>query len=227
MGPATFVPFFAASAGAGATLVGLLFVAVSIAPERVFGQEARFEHQLIASSAFTALVNAFFISLGALIPSSSSIAAGTVVLIMGGVALVNSVTSFLNLLRRPGAETTRSARWQSIWLLIIGMALYGFEVLNAISLIRTPADVSPLYSICGLLVGVYGFGIVRAWQLLGADRRGFLSFLIPLLLRAQHNLNNVAKTTDSPTEPGEPQPATIDTRDASRNQSDDRSMGAS
>lgn len=210
MGPVTFEAFFAASAGAGATLVGLLFVAVSIAPERVFGKDARFEHQLVASSAFTALVNAFFISLGALIPSSSLTATATVVLVMGGVALLNSVAPLVNLLRHSTLETIL----RSIFLVLAGIAIYGYEVWNAVALLRTPTNVSPLYSICGLLVAVYGFGIVRAWQLLGADRRGILSFLVPLLLRAQHAHEDGTNARGGASVQGESQTATADIADA-------------
>src|SRR5437867_4948576 len=53
---------------ASAALIGLLFVAVSIAPETVFGSDAEAVRQAQALSAFTALANAFFISMASLIP---------------------------------------------------------------------------------------------------------------------------------------------------------------
>ena len=68
MVPETFNNFFLASAGIGATLVGLIFVAVSIAPEHNVQANAPIERQAMAASSFTALLNAFFISFGALIP---------------------------------------------------------------------------------------------------------------------------------------------------------------
>jgi len=46
-----------------------LFVAVSIAPERVFGTEAEAVRQAQALSAFTALANVFFISMASLVPT--------------------------------------------------------------------------------------------------------------------------------------------------------------
>src|SRR5213593_4458320 len=66
--PAEFETFFLASSGASAALIGLLFVAVSIAPEKVFGSDAEAVRQAQALSAFTALANAFFISMASLIP---------------------------------------------------------------------------------------------------------------------------------------------------------------
>ncbi len=71
MVPPEFANFFIASASAGGALVGLLFVAVSIAPEQIVAAQAPIERQAVATSAFTALMNAFFISLFALIPIST------------------------------------------------------------------------------------------------------------------------------------------------------------
>ena len=48
--------------------------------------------------------------------------------------------------------------------------IFGYEVFFAISLLQTPDDRGPLDGLMGLLIGVYGLGIVRAWQLLGARR---------------------------------------------------------
>jgi hypothetical protein len=72
MVPPAFLPFFAASMGAAATLLGLLFVAASIAPERTVAAGAPVERQMVADSIFTALINAFFVSMGGAIPTSTS-----------------------------------------------------------------------------------------------------------------------------------------------------------
>src|SRR6266700_1855399 len=88
MVPAAFANFFVASTGAGAALVGLLFVALSIAPEQTVLEGASLEKRALATSAFTALLNAFFISLAALIPSSN----------LGWTALVLSLVALTGLL---------------------------------------------------------------------------------------------------------------------------------
>ena len=85
MVPSSYVSFFAGSAQAAAALVGLLFVAVSIAPERIITREAPPERQVVAESAFTALVNAFFISMGGLVPAVR----------LGGVVTGMSIASLL------------------------------------------------------------------------------------------------------------------------------------
>jgi hypothetical protein len=170
-----FTSFFATSASAGAALVGLLFVAVSIAPHETVKASAPIERQATSASAFTALINAFFISLGALIPGSN---VGIVTLLMGVLGLLNT----LSLTRRlvfpwPGLN----ALMRRGPLVAAGLIIYGYEMYFAILLLVTPSDRGPLYGLMGLLIGVYGLGIVRAWQLLGAKRFSFLSgWLDPL-----------------------------------------------
>lgn len=61
MVPEAFHDYFVASTGAAAALVGLLFVAVSIAPERTVTSGAPVERRAVALSAYTALLNAFFL----------------------------------------------------------------------------------------------------------------------------------------------------------------------
>jgi hypothetical protein len=68
--PAEFANFFLASSGAAAALAGLLFVAISVAPENLVQRGAPAERQGVAASVFAALLNAFFIS------RTSSLAAG-------------------------------------------------------------------------------------------------------------------------------------------------------
>jgi membrane associated rhomboid family serine protease len=61
--PAAYIPFFAASIGASGALIGLLFIAISIAPERTVGTMATPERAAVAGAAFTARSNVFFIAL--------------------------------------------------------------------------------------------------------------------------------------------------------------------
>jgi hypothetical protein len=69
--PADFTSYFTAAAAAAGVLIGLLFVAVSLRPETVFGDRAMPAAKAQAGSAFTSLVNSFFVSLVALIPQAA------------------------------------------------------------------------------------------------------------------------------------------------------------
>jgi hypothetical protein len=68
--PDDFVVYFATAATAAGALIGLLFVAASLRPETVLGKDAPPAARAIAGSAFTALVNSFFVSLIACIPDT-------------------------------------------------------------------------------------------------------------------------------------------------------------
>ena len=174
MVPPEFKDFFVASTGAGAALVGLLFVAIAVAPERFVMGGAPSERRAVASSSFTALLNAFFISLNALVPHTN-IAWFT--LVMAAIGFTNSIfLAFTALLRLPNWQTgIRRAI-----LILLGLVLYGFELYFAVLLAITPNDAGPVAELTTLVMSAYGLGIVRAWELLGASRFGFLRWLNPL-----------------------------------------------
>ncbi len=174
MVPPSYLPFFAASMGAAAALLGLLFVAVSIAPERTVGARAPVERQMVADSVFTALINAFFVSMGGTIPDLNL---GSIVLPLSVLALAQTLHVGRVLWPRRLNLATLSRR---LGLVLVGLAIYGLEVANALQLLGRPAQpASVVVVLISLLMVVYGFAIVRSWELLGA-RRGLVGRLSPL-----------------------------------------------
>jgi len=175
MVPEAFHDYFLASTGAGAALVGLLFVAVSIAPERTVMSSAPVERRAVALSAYTALLNAFFLSLVALLPQTN----------LGSAALVLSVIGLANQCFR-GWDLFRYAerKWLSMVrgavLILAGLLLYGGELYNAILLVLSPTNSAPIHALAGLLVGIYALGLTRAWQLLGGRSYRLSDWLSPL-----------------------------------------------
>jgi hypothetical protein len=190
MFPASFQSFFMASAGAGAALIGLLFVAISISPDRIF-QTGRPEQTAVATSAFTALVNAFFISLGALIPG---IPVGWVVVVLALLGVSNSLNLGIRLLRSSGATSWATLLRRAV-LVLISLIIYGDEVYVALPLISGPHsasnDAGAVSVIAVLMMCVYGLGLTRAWELLGAPRYTILSWLSPM-----HDLNRDAEVEE-------------------------------
>ncbi len=174
MVPPEFMNFFIASTGAGAALIGLLFVAIAVAPERFVMGGAPTERRAVASSAFTALLNAFFISFNALVPHSNI---AWLTLVMAAIGFTNSIfLAFTALLRLPNWQTgIRRAI-----LILLGLVLYGFEFYFAVLLAISPNDAGPVAELTTLVMSAYGLGIVRAWELLGASRIGLLRWLNPL-----------------------------------------------
>jgi hypothetical protein len=66
--PAELTGFFAASAAVVSSLVGLLFVAISLRYEAVLGSDAQGTNRAVAAAALTPLANALIVPLWALIP---------------------------------------------------------------------------------------------------------------------------------------------------------------
>jgi len=184
MVPAAFDNFFLGASGAGAALIGLLFVATSISPERIFSSKAPPEVGAVAVSAFIALVNAFFVSVAGLIPKSNIGYTALVFAAFGGVNAL-SLGRRLAVNRwqhrkefKPGRLWLRISR--DLFLVIVSLVIYGFEFFYAFQLIKHEKQVGPLYSLCSILLVINGIGLLRAWELLGARRGGILGWLNPL-----------------------------------------------
>jgi hypothetical protein len=167
-----FTSFFVASAGAGAALTGLLFVAVSVNPGRNAGPDAPPARQAVAASAYTALINAFFTSLAALITSP------------GAITMAVSAVSIIATLRLIGdlfpPHLSRLNQVRHTGFIAICLLTYGLQFFYGLQYVRYPGDAGYAYSIAYLLLAVYAVGISRAWQLLGAKRRGLFSWFSPL-----------------------------------------------
>jgi len=174
--PANFDNFIVASTQASAALIGLLFVAITLAPERIFGEQAEAGRQARALSAFTALANIFFISFSMLIPD---VQVGLVVTVVAGVSTLQTL-GLLLLLRH---WLSQGVLWRSLVLFLGSLAIYGGEIAVGIQLWNKPADPGALTGILELLLGAFAIGLGRAWELLGAPRVGILSRLVERLDR--------------------------------------------
>jgi hypothetical protein len=173
MVPAEFTSFFVTCAQATAALIGLLFVAVSIAPDDTVMAGAPVERRIVAASAFTALVNALFISIGAQIPRTN---AGPVVCGMGLIGLLNTLYLLRPLLQeRPGLQRLL----RQLVLIGISLTLYAAESWQGVQLLRQPSSAGALYTLDGLIMGILAVGLIRSWELLGVRRYGFLRWLVP------------------------------------------------
>ena len=179
MVPNNFYTFFATSAGAGAALIGLLFVAISIVPENILKEEASAsrERRSIANNTFTAMLNAFFISLGALIPGTNL---GAIVLVFGVIGLSNGLGINWQLLRTQTRQ--QHFQWRSIARnsvsILAPMGLYGYECILAVLLILSPGDINSVGNVTIILIAIYGWGIEQAWEMLGLHRLGLLSIFL-------------------------------------------------
>ncbi|HXX78617.1 MAG TPA: hypothetical protein VEI53_09010 [Ktedonobacteraceae bacterium] len=174
MVPSAYLSFFITAATAGGALIGLLFVAVSIAPHRTVQLSAPVESRVIASSTFTALFNGFFISLGAVLPFWNI---GVLTLIVSLIGVINSLSQGW-LMLRPWPSWKNAVR--RMVLTVVSLYLYVYELICAIQLLVSPAHSPLIFTLSILLMGIYSLALVRAWELLGVQRTGLLAWLNPL-----------------------------------------------
>ena len=175
--PASYSNFLVASTQASAALIGLLFVAVSIAPERVFGAGSESARRAMALSSFTALANIFFVSSGSLIPELTF---GVMVVVAGGVALSQT----LSLLTLAGSWRRERTLFRGLALFLISAGLYAYQVVIGVQLLYSPSSPGLLTAIESLMLGIFAVGLARAWELLGAPHtRGAVGLLTGWLER--------------------------------------------
>ena len=153
MVPDSFIGYFTGAATAAAALIGLLFVAVSLRPESVMGTGASAKAQAVAGSAFTALVNSFFVSLIALIPSTN----------LGYTAVVMALISLYSTFRlHRGLSKGESAGAQ----LTLALAAYLTQFVAGAFLVASPGRQSLVYTIAYVVVAAFAAALGRAWSLM-------------------------------------------------------------
>jgi hypothetical protein len=151
--PADLNGYFAASATAAAALIGLLFVAVTIRPEGVFGTGSDSRSNALATSSFIAFANSFFVSLWALIPKVNL---GVIAVIFGLVALSSTVRFHRRDLFDP----------RNLALMAGSSLIYLVQLGFGIAAIARPHWGFGVRSLAHVTVGAYVIGLFRAWELL-------------------------------------------------------------
>jgi hypothetical protein len=172
----SYSDFFTASASAGGALTGLLFVALSVSPERLREISGNLEHQTMAATAFTALIDALFVSLDGLTPSSGT---QIVSVIMAAIGLSSSASLALRLWRARNHEQL-SNRWPYLLTLIVVM--YAAQLI--LSATAKTAHQSDSVSVTFIFI-MFAVGIARSWELLGLKGGGPLDLLTEGLKHAQ------------------------------------------
>jgi hypothetical protein len=152
MVPSNYASVFEAASQAAGALIGLLFVVIALRPERILGPRADPASRGLAASSFTGLVNAFFVSLLALIPGHN----------LGIGAAVMAVLSLYYTARlhlaHPGARHTV--------LFVAGLLAYVIELCLAIAFILHPRDEDLVTYLTFVLIGCFSVALSRAWQLM-------------------------------------------------------------
>jgi hypothetical protein len=82
-----------------------------------------------------------------------------------------------------------------MWLTVLSLYLYVYELVCAIQLLFSPAHAPLIFTLGILLMSIYGLALLRAWELLGVQRTGLLAWLNPLY---EVNTRKPVVNTDQP-----------------------------
>jgi hypothetical protein len=182
--------FFSASASVAGALIGLLFVAISVAPERILGPEASDVHGVRAAATLTAFTNALTVVLFGLIPGFDAGYPAMVVAIIGLLFITGS------LLRVLPAWRANRIRLVDLTFLVGLLIVFIVQLIAGIGLARHARDSSDLTTICILVIVCFLIGIERAWELVGGPSvRLHHEFLVRV--REHHESSKVDDTAGS------------------------------
>ncbi len=158
--------FFTASASVAGALIGLLFVAIAVVPERVLGPEASEVHSVRAAATLTAFTNALTVSLFALIPGFHVGGAATAVSLVGLLFVLGA------LLGVAPAWRAKRVRLREMSFLAGLLVVFALQLIEALRLDRNESNSDALQTVCVLVVVCFLVGIERAWELVGGRSFG-------------------------------------------------------
>ncbi len=158
MVPSSYVEFMITSAGAAGAMIGLLFVAISLRTDLVFGARSSAKVKTLAGSSFTGLVNAFSLSLLAIVPSTN-IGVGMVAL-----ALACLFTTWKLHSRALGPTQYR--------VLVLSTLNYLAQFAGGVALIARPHTSWIVNGLCYIIFASFLIALTRAWALIQAETPG-------------------------------------------------------
>ncbi len=153
MVPSGYASYLAASATAAAALIGLLFVAVSVRDDSIFGQHAMPGGEPLAITAFTGLVNAFVVSLLGLIPHAN----------IGVAATVMAALSMVTVAR---LQRRLHSQYRQVLVLTLTLIAYAAQLGIGIDLLARPHDSGQLQNLSYVIFVSLVVSLQRAWSLL-------------------------------------------------------------
>ena len=156
MVPSSYLEFMITAAGAAGAMIGLLFVAVSLRTEAVFGPSAPPKARTLAGSSFTGLVNAFSISLLAIVPKTN---VGVGMALLAVACLVSTWT----LQRRTLQQNPQYE------LLVLSCLTYVAQFVGGVALILRPHLSWIVNGLCYVIFASFVIALTRAWSLIQGE----------------------------------------------------------
>jgi hypothetical protein len=122
----------------------------------VFGASAPAAGRALASSAFAALVNAFFVSLLAVLPDQN---VGYPAIVLAAISVIRTV----QLHHALGFDRTRAL------LTVLSFTTYGAQAGIGIALLAHSRSIGLIQSLAYIVIGAFAVALARAWALLGGQ----------------------------------------------------------
>ncbi len=174
MVPSAYHAFFGGCASVAGTLIGLLFVAISVSPHKHTGRQAPLSFRVQAGVAFTTLIDALAVALAALLPGRNL---GTASVYLAGAGLsATAGLAVLSLRDWPG----RRHLARLAFIPVLGV-LYILQLLTGISLLQCPSHPGPVHAQALLVLIFFVIATYRAWQMIGGQNTQLLALTADLL----------------------------------------------
>jgi hypothetical protein len=161
--PTSYLEFMITSAGAAGAMIGLLFVAISLRSDLVFGEHASAKVKLLpakvktlAGSSFTGLVNAFSLSILAIVPSTNI---GVGMITVSLFCLYNTIS-----LHRKARGTRVQLR-----VLVLSVANYATEFAGGVTLAVRIHETWIVNGLCYVIFVSFIIALNRAWALIQSE----------------------------------------------------------
>jgi hypothetical protein len=165
--PNEFHDVFEAIAEVAGTLIGLLFVAISVAGERVTGEQDEAQaHRVRASAALSAFSNSLMIALFALVPG---VGPGLTAFTLAVLGLLFVAGSLLSLLR---VRKTQTGQLRDGLFLGGLAAIFVVQLVAGLEVHDHPGHHGPVQTLAILAIVCFVFGVARAWELIGGPSVG-------------------------------------------------------
>ena len=162
--------FYGATAGAAATLIGLLFIAIQLHIDTLSSDPNYSRWRALARSTFDHYVALFFVSLLMLIPSGNF---ALFVMIVALPGIVRLLRNWIPVWRRMFRDR-RERIVEVIWLVASPLAVYLAMAFFALRMLRSDPSPEPQRDLAYCVVGLFANVLRNSWKLMieiASDRR--------------------------------------------------------